>query len=332
MAGDLFYRTEYEEERLGAEASFAWETTRHTLVTGTEISQGNLDQTFRAGDLYQMMGVPPLAESSSDIRSWAVYLNDTLSLGRWAVTPGARLDHNTVSGSFFSPSLGATFKPGDKLLFRGTVSRGFRYAPLSLTEGGGLFLEPNPDLEAEEVWSYQAGIETKALPGVLLRTTLFLHDTKKNLDRERSGASGYNDIMVNSGELQRRGVEVDLKTEPFYDFSIKASGIYVNFDKPNSVGATWNIALNLAISYDNPAILTARLAGHYEDLNSADYFNSSFDDTIWELNVSRGFTLGRGARARVFITAHNLFDGDQYNLGDTKNPGRWLEGGMEFAF
>jgi hypothetical protein len=138
--------------------------------------------------------------------------------------------------------------------------------------------------------------------------------------------------MVNSGELQRRGVEVDLKTEPFYDFSIKASGIYVNFDKPNSVGATWNIALNLAISYDNPAILTARLAGHYEDLNSADYFNSSFDDTIWELNVSRGFTLGGGARARVFITAHNLFDGDQYNLGDTKNPGRWLEGGMEFAF
>jgi vitamin B12 transporter len=239
-----------------------------------------------------------------------------------------------VSGSFFSPSLRATFQPRTDLLFRGTISRGFHYPPLSLTEGGGFLLDPNPDLEAEEVWSYQAGIETTALPRMRVKTTLFLHDLDNALFRVLYGGGppNYNDITINSGGLQRRGIEVDLKTDSIHHFSMEASGIYVHFDQPNSNGATESFGYNLILSYDNPGIITARLAGHYEDLNAIEDYDSNFDDIIWNLNISKRFSFGNNTEAQVFITGHNLFDDNQYLLGETRNPGRWFEGGMKFAF
>jgi vitamin B12 transporter len=323
--GAPFLNTEYQEETYGADTNIIWEPPRHTLVIGAEISQG---------DLLQTIGFPALAESHPDILSWATYINDTLSMGQWAVTPGVRLDHNTVSGSFFSPSLGATFQPRTNLLFRGTVSKGFHYPPLGISEGGAFLLDPNPDLEAEEVWSYQVGTETTALPRMRVKATLFLHDLDKALTRERFGGGppNYNDLFINSGGLQRRGVEMDLKTDALGHFFLEASGIYIDFDRPNSLGSTEVYAYNLVLSYDNPAIITIRLAGYYEDLNSADTLQSNFDDIIWNLNVSKEFSIGVNAKALFFITAHNLLDGEQYVLGDTKNPSRWLEGGIRFAF
>jgi len=333
-AGALYLNSDYQEETYGATANLVWEPPRHTVVMGAEISQGDLDQTIHAGDLFQFYGAPAMAESHPDIMSWGVYINDTFSLGRWAMTPGIRFDRNTVSGSFFSPSLGVTFQPRNDLLFRGTVSRGFQSPPLAFSEGGAIFLDPNPDLKAEEVWSYQAGIETTALPGVRVKTTLFLHELDRALFREPygSGAPSYNDLFINSGGLQRRGVEVELKTEPVKNVSLEASGIYVRFDQDNSVGSNESYAFNLILSYDNPDILTARLAGHFRDLNSMALLQANFDDIIWDFDASKTLAIGMETVLKFFLTAHNLFDGSQYNLGDTKNPGRWLEGGIRFAF
>jgi vitamin B12 transporter len=334
VAGEPYLHSDYEEDVYGATANLVWEPAHQTVVMGAEISQGDLNQTFRTGNFLQWVGAPPEISASPDLLSWAAYFNDTLSLGRWAVTPGVRLDHNTVSGYFFSPSLGVTFQHRNDLLFRGTISRGFQYPALTLTEGGGVFLDPNPDLEAEEVWSYQIGVETTSLAWLQLKATLFLHDLDKSLLRVLYGGGppSYNDLVINSGGLERRGVEVEMGTEPIGNFSLRISGTFVEFDRFNSTGALEIYAYNLILLYDNPGILTARLAGHYEDLDSADIFQSNFDDIIWDLNISKAFTFGGGAEARIFVTAHNLFDGHQYQLGDTKNPSRWLEGGIRFAF
>lgn len=334
QAGDLFQDYGYREKTYGASANVVWEPDRHTVVTGMEMSRGDLEQSIRMGDLLQMAGFPALSESHPDVFSWAVYVNDSLSLDRWAVTPGIRLDHNTVSGYFFSPSLGVTFQPVNDLLFRGTVSRGFHYPPLSFTDGGGFLLDPNPDLEAEEVWSYQIGVETTALPGIRVKTTLFLHDLDQTLDRERyaGGPPTYNDLMINSGGIQRQGVEVDLKTGPFHNLSLEASGVYVHFDQLNSDETTNSSVYNLILSYDHPEIFAARLSGHFEDLDSSYDYQSNYDDIIWDLNVSKTFALAGNAVVQVFAAARNLFDGDQYSQSQTQNPGCWLEGGIRFAF
>lgn len=333
-AGSPFLNSDYKNETYGATARVVWEPARHTVVAGFEINQGGLEQTIRAGDFLQAYGVSPFSRTKPDVVSWAVYLNDTICLNRWAITPGLRFDHNTVSGSFFSPSLGVTYQPKSDILFRGTVSRGFHYPPLGISEGGGVFLDPNPELDAEEVWSYQAGFETTTLPLLRVKTTFFLHELDKFMLREFSagGPPNYNDLFVNSGSLQRRGVEIDLKTEPVKGFSIEASGIYVHFDEANSVGATEAFAYNLIFAYESANAFIAQLAGHFEDLKSAEAYQSNFDDVLWDLNLRKSVALTENLRAILFLTAHNLLNGSQYNFGDTKNPNRWIEGGIRFAF
>jgi vitamin B12 transporter len=127
-------------------------------------------------------------------------------------------------------------------------------------------------------------------------------------------------------------MEIDLETDSFHHFSIEASGSYIHFDQRNSVGATESFACNLILSYENPDLLTAHLTGYYEDLNAVEEYDSKFYDIIWSLNISKGFSLANNTEVRIFVTGHNLFNGDQYLIDDTQNPGRWFEGGIKIAF
>lgn len=331
-AGDFYINSDYDEETYGGAARIVWEPTRHTVVMGAEISQGNLEQTIRAGDFLQAYGAPELNQTKPDVLSWAAYANDTIPIGKWTVTPGVRLDHNTVSGYFLSPSLGITFQPKNSMIFRGTVSRGFQYPSLSFSEGGGLFLDPNPDLDAEEVWSYQAGFETTALPLLRIKTTLFFYDLNNALTGISSPSSPNKGIVVNSGGLQRKGIELALITKPIKNFSFEASGTYVNYSEANSMKDMEFRAYNLVIAYDHPSTFKAQLAGHFEDSDDEIYYQANFDDIIWDLNISKAIFFSKELRAVLFVKAHNLFDGSQYYVDDTKNPTRWIESGIRFAF
>jgi vitamin B12 transporter len=330
----LSRRIDYEEKEYGASANLVWDAPGNTLVVGAEASRGDLDQTVIAGDYYQYFGQPAVTESHPDIFSWALYLNDTLPLGLWALTPGIRLDHNSVSGSFFSPSLGITFQPADATLFRGTISRGFNTPALSFTGGGGIFLDPNPGLEDEEIWSYQVGFETTAIPMLRVKSTLFLHEVENSIIKVPYGGSppAYNDIMLNSGSDQRRGIELDIKSESIRNVSMEASGNYIHFHPESENGASEVFIYNLIFSYNNPDLITARLAGHFEDMDSAETYRSNFDNVIWDFNSSKAITIGERIAATIFLRVHNLFNGNQYSLGDTKNPSRWFEGGIRLAF
>ncbi len=333
-AGDLMTNTDHDEETYGATARFVWEPAKQTVVMGAEINQGNLVQTIRTGSIFQAYGVPALSRTKPDVFSWAAYVNDTIPIGKWAITPGVRFDNNTVSGSFFSPSLGITFQPGTDLIFRGTVSRGFQYPPLGFSEGGGLNLDPNPDLDAEEVWSYQAGFETSVLSMLRIKTTLFLYDLDDALTGVASPITAGRGIFINSGSLQRRGIDFVLKTEPIKDFSFGASGTYVDYDTNDSTtdSDTYQFAYNLMITYDRPRTFKAQLTGHYEDSDSEGYSQPNFDDIIWDLTFSKTFSISKKLQTVLFFKAHNLFDGSQYFISDTKNPSRWVEGGMRIAF
>ena len=137
---------------------------------------------------------------------WAIFFNDTITIGHWSITPGIRYDHNSISDDFISPSIGVTYGWSEKTLIRMTCARGFNTPTLSILSGGGLFLDPNPDLDPEEVWSYQAGVETAAIPYCWLRVNLFYHDQDKALERQQGagGPPSYNDLIVNGQGIDRK--------------------------------------------------------------------------------------------------------------------------------
>ncbi|MDM8551946.1 TonB-dependent receptor [Desulfobacterales bacterium HSG2] len=332
---ELFLDEVYDEQTTGGSGKLVWEQGINTVVFGLDYKDGDVDQTICSGSLYQSFGAPKIARTSSDVTSWAIYLNDTISVNRWSFTPGIRYDYNDIDGSFVSPSLGITYRLGETSVLRASAARGFTTPPLAMTAGGAVFLDPNPDLESEEVWSYQAGMETSSIPYIWMKAAVFYHDLENALYRmlytEREPPD-INDITVNKEENVRRwGIEMEAETLPFHNLSISAgfSYVYVDYeDIDDEKKHTWNIG----IRYDDKDTLNAELFGHYVWWNDHISQLSDYKDFIWDMNLNKTFYSKEDMTMEFFITVHNLFNGDQYVSGLYQNPDRWVEGGIKFDF
>ncbi len=331
-AGELFSNISYDEETTGGSGKLVWRHGIHTAVLGVDFSSGKLDQTITAGSYLQSppYNAPPITKTHPDIDKQAIYINDTIIIDRWAITPGIRYDHNSITGSFISPSLGVTYKLGEDSILRASVARGFTIPPLSWTSGGYLFTDPNPSLDPEEVWSYQAGAETGVINYLWLKATVFHHDLKNALvlNRYGGGPPAYNDIFINKGKVRRNGLEIEAETVPIYNMSLSAGFAYVDIDPTDEKGVSYNYACNIGIRYDDKKSFRAELFGHYVwwDLDG------SYDDFIWDLNLNKRIWSKEKAATELFFTAHNIFNGSQYTSGDSKNPKTWIEAGIRFKF
>ncbi|MGB5157739.1 MAG: TonB-dependent receptor [Desulfobacterales bacterium] len=315
----------YDEKTTGGSAKLVWTQGLHTVIFGVDADRGKLDQTLTSWSVLQSQDAPATLATYPDIDRWAVFANDTIVLDKLSITPGIRYDHNSISGSFTSPSLGIAYSLGEDSILRASVARGFTIPPLSWTSGGGFYLDPNPSLKPEKVWSYQAGVESTALRYLWAKATVFRYEIKDVLKRE-------NDHLVNSGDSRRQGIELETETVPLYNMSLRSGFAYVDISPATEEGAagiyTWNIGLN----YNDKKSFRAQLFGHYAwwDLGSAS--GASYDDFIWDLNLNKKIYSNELIATDVFLTAHNIFNGSQYVLGDIQNPKRWVEAGIRFSF
>lgn len=332
--GELFKETIFDEETTGGRAKLVWEKGRHTAVLGVDFDRGRLDQTLNAGPFYQMLGAPARSVTHPRLDQRAVYINDTIVIGEWSVTPGMRVDDNNITGSFISPSLGLTRKLGEETVFRASAARGFTIPPLSSSSGGGLFVDPNPALEPEEVWSFQTGIESGVLKYLWARATLFRHDMDNALTLEPYGGGppAYNDLVVNNGEIRRQGLELEVQTLPFHHLSLQAGFSYVDISPSNASGAEETYTWNIGLTYDDRKSFRAELFGRFVEWDADPILNAFYDDFIWELNLNKKVFSGKTMNAEIFFTANNLFSGDQFSSGDNRNPGAWIEAGVRFRF
>jgi vitamin B12 transporter len=332
--GALFLDSLYDEETTGGSAKLVWTQGAHTAILGADVDRGSLDQTIQTGPLLQALGVPATSTANPGVERWAVYANDTIAVGRWTVTPGIRYDHNSVSGSFVSPSLGVTCRLDGDTILRASAARGFTMPPLSATSGGGFFLDPNPSLKPERVWSYQAGLESSALKYLWAKVTLFRHDLDDALKRAPfAGAPPvFNDLYINGGSVRRQGIEVETETVPLYNLILRAGFSYVDLNPINDSGSTGIHAWNVGLRYDNRKTFRAQLSGRYVWWNLDPTLRASYDDFIWDFNLSKKiYSQGKSA-VEVFFSAHNIFNGSQYTFGDIINPGRWVEAGTRISF
>jgi len=324
----------YEEKTTGGSGKLVYKHGMHTAVLGVDADSGKLDQTFVSGAYLQSKNAPAKSITHPDVDRWAVYFNDTIVIDRLSITPGIRYDHNSITGSFTSPSLGATYRLGEDSILRASVARGFTMPPLSWTSGGGLFLDPNSSLKPEKVWSYQAGAESTALRYFWAKVMVFHHKIQDVLKKEpyAGGAPAFNDLIINSGSSRRQGIELEAETVPIYNFSCRSGFVYVDINPATEEGSeriyTWNIGLK----YNDKKSFYAQLFGHYVwwDFNSA--AGASYDDFIWDFNLSKKICSNQKTATEIFFTAHNIFNGSQYTFSDIKNPERWLEAGIRFSF
>lgn len=331
---ELFQKQRLEEDVSGAAARLVWQFGRHTAVFGADFETAELDKEFVNGAAPQGAGAPARLGLGADRSLWGVYANASLVFGDFSLSLGARYDDDEVSGSYFSPSAGATYQLTDATLLRVTGSSGFNTPILAASETGGFFLDPNPDLEPEEILSGQIGVETSELEFVWLKAAYFYHETRRALVKElyAAGSPSFNDLYFNRGEILRRGVEVEAETRPFYNVALYAGASYVNITPPNDNGAEDQYTFNAALKYDDGESWNAELWGRYAWWNFTYGFGGEYDDFIWNISVNKTVYLKDHLRAEIFCAVHNLFNGDQYYIIDADNPDRWVEAGVRFSF
>lgn len=332
--GALYLDNICDEETTGGSGKLVWTRGAHTAVLGADVDRGKLDQTIYAGPRLQTFGAPATSVANPGVDRWAVYANDTIVIDQWSITPGIRYDRNSITGPFMSPSLGVTRRLGGDSILRASVARGFTMPSLLATSGGGLFLDPNPSLEPEKVWSYQAGVESAALRYLWAKATVFRHDLENALKWVPFGGGppAFNDLYVNYGKSRRQGIEVEAETVPLYNLTLRAGFAYVDLDPANENGSTGIHTWNVGLRYDDRESFRAQLFGRYVwwDLDPA--LQARYGDIIWDLNLSKKvYSRGKSA-VEVFLSAHNIFNGYQYTFGDIVNPGRWVEAGTRISF
>jgi vitamin B12 transporter len=334
LPGELFLDSTFDEETTGGRGKLVWEKARHTLVLGIDYDHGTLDQTLEAGPLLQSAGLSPISNTHPETDRWAAYANDTIKAGRWSFTPGIRLDKSSITGSFVSPSLGSTYRVREDTILRASIARGFTNPPLSSTSGGNVFLDPNPNLEPETVWSYQLGLESAPARFLWFKAVLFHHELDNALERKlfAAGPPTFNDLVVNDGKVKRRGFEIEAEIRFPHNISLYSGFAYVDLKPPNEAGADEIYSSHLGLRYDDKTSFRAQLFGTYVQWDTDPRFGGSRDDFIWSLNLSKKIPVKTVKRADVFATVHNIFNGEQYSLSDNKNPGRWVEAGIRIKF
>ena len=324
---DFSSKSKFDENTLGGSVNLVWHNRMHTTVIGFDVDHGSLAQT----STIEYQGVYARLKTEPDIDRWAVYANDTFLFDKFSITPGIRYDHNTKTGSFVSPSLGATYTVSKATLLRASVARGFTIPPLSYTSGGSFGLNPNHSLDSEEVWSYQAGAESTAARYLWIRGTFFYHELKKAIVLKSSRMSETSHF-INKGTVRRQGVELESETLPFYNISLTAGFAFVRSDRSGKLGTLDAYTYSLGVKYDDKKSFNAELFGHYVWWNIDKIYGAEYNDFIWDININKKIFSGSLFDAELFCAGHNIFNGAQYVVSYSKNPKRWIEAGVKVKF
>jgi vitamin B12 transporter len=317
---DTFVST-FDDTTWGGSTKVNWRSGPQNLLAGMDYDDGTLDSNV-------------ILAGRQGQQKWAFFTNDTLTFGKFSVTPGARYDHTSTNGDFFSPSIGLTVAPFEQTTLRGFVARGFNTPPLSYTFGDGLSIVPNPGLRAEEVWSYSVGMETALFSHFWFKATGFINDID-DVITPIVLPDGMHRQAVNGGRQRRQGVEVEMKTIPVHNVSLSAGYTLLDVrDRDTDLLIPGGAAdsCDLGIDYNDNRSLKGALRGHYIRWNADPRADAKSSAVIWDLNLAKKIVQRDATAVELFFTAHNLFNGAQYSDSLFPNARRWFEGGARCKF
>jgi len=307
FGGEFVNRT--EESANGASVMVSWLDELQRIVAG-------IDYDHVKAQVSQPLIAADTLNRSADRAGF--YLNDTFTLGAFALTPSARIDHTGSGGDLFSPSLGITYALTENSVLRGYTARGYSITSLNRTSS------------TENVWTSQVGFESADIPYLWLKGTLFRNDTwdvgVPNPDGSRT--------LVKRSQL-KQGYELEVKTTPLLGTSLSLGYTYIHATDADTGAVLYGVprhTLNLGIKYEDRRYLRALLNAHYLDWNvAANDANSDYSDVIWDLHLSKTVSYSEHGSVELFLSVRNLFNGSQY-LYPFVNPRRWGEVGVRCAF
>ncbi|MFP4393072.1 MAG: TonB-dependent receptor plug domain-containing protein [Desulfohalobiaceae bacterium] len=230
----------------------------------------------------------------------------------------------------FSPKAGITYHADQKTTFRASGGKGFRAPSLfemykvHVRGGGTYFREANPDLEAEEIWSYDLGVERYLTDNLLGKVTFYqarakdyigdrLIDTEPISGGKKTRYYYKND---NISEVDIYGLENELHWQVRHDWSLfgnytyNVSKVEKDEENPDLEGNYLpnqpKHKLHLGLNYQNPELVDLTLIANYMRDIYFDDENTLDTGGYWTVDMS----LSRRVmdRMQFFVQANNILD------------------------
>ena len=177
----------------------------------------------------------------------------------------------------------------------------------------------NPDLKEERLYSYEAGLELDFLKNRLGLDVSFYKTNTKNqvLPLQVSGSTGYLTKVINSGELENKGVELSLNATPVKSEDLQWN-LRVNFAKNKNKllslsEQTDNIVLG---SYQGGLTLNGTVGQPYGIMRGSDYV---YDEATGERIIQSNGLYQRSGSNEVIGDVNPEWTGGVFNSISYKN-------------
>jgi len=284
----------------------------------------------------------PYLSTAKGLKIYAPYANYTLKLTPWDINFGLRYDNNSVFGDAVSPSWGAVyhFQNLADTLIRAGISRAFNAPPLlwRYSDNAGLKMAANPDLTAERAWVYETGVESRLIPRVWLKFSLYRSDVSNAISSARDSLG--NTYMKNFQKFRRQGLEFESKFEVCEGLYWRAGAGFNDVEDRTTHetvrgGGRARQSFNTAIEYKTKFGLSVSVIGYYNRWNeeSAVYTNQAGEDVIvgpndrkilCDLKISQEWK-----NFMVFLNIYNLNNSKYWADFYFPLPQRYFEGGFK---
>ncbi len=257
------------------------------------------------------------------------YISETAGFSRIHYSPsrnlvlnaGFRYDHNSLQGGIVAPEFGATFRLADNYSFSLAAGKGFRNPTIRELY---LFPAPNPFLQPEQLWNYQATFQANPAKSLLLWVTGYY----ASIDNLIVATGRFPNLQLeNSGQALNRGLEINGRWQPIR--RVILNGGYAYLRSTNLAPYIPEHKLNYSLDLDIGRALLS-LGGNSVGRTWADSQRTRQLDEYTLIAFKSTFPLGRMLSA--FVMIDNLLNRGYEVVEGYPMPGLNAMGGLNFKF
>lgn len=240
---------------------------------------------------------------------------------RWRLNAGVRYDHNSLYGGLTVPEFGLTYRLADGYAVSAAAARGFRNPTIRELY---LFPAPNPLLQPERMWNYQATFQAHPHKSLLTWVTGHYADLSNLIVT----TGRYPNLQLqNTGAALNRGVEANARWQPIRRLAFGSGYAYLR--STNLAPYVPAHKVNYSMDFDAGHAIFS-LTGMTVGRTWADVARTQplREYTVVGLKCTK--PLGKHMRASVMVD--NLLNREYQVIAGYPMPGTNAMAGLDFRF
>lgn len=315
-------------QKAGADIQQTLPLGEQQLLLGGVYLENNYVNIKDAGGVSRIGG-------NRDLFTGAAFLQDEISfLEKFVATPGLRCDIQSKWGAELSPKISGLYKITGDTRLKASVGRGFRAPTVNELYWRDAYTIGNPDLEPEESFSYDAGIQQDIGKRSTVGVGLFQSHVKKLISWFDDGQGIYKAENVNDAFMQ--GLEAELNV--WFTDQISGTLNYTLLDARDTSGAYDGESLiyrpknkvGASMGYQTKWGFKLNVNAEYTDKVYSDRANTEELGGFMTLGAYASQTIVKGVE--IFARGDNILDKQYQLLDGYPMPGASIMGGLKAVF